>query len=145
MKVQPKKFVLRDANVVERAVEYLRAMPLGEPLMELVVRGYRLQRSLEQNACSWAIYTAIGNDLGNTPQDIHDYALEDYSGVTYVDICDKKTGEVLHTVKRFNTPTSQMTVREFSNYIDWLIAWGQDKIDGPLTPVANDYDWRAAA
>lgn len=135
-------YIIRSREIRDRCAQRVEMIPVNpEKPMEVVIRPYKSKRSIDQNSCSWAIYTAIGSDLGYTPQEIHDLALDAFGGSHEVEVVSRKTGEVWKK-KVLNMGTSKMTVREMSDFITWLIAWGQDLIEGDLRPVAAEYDWR---
>lgn len=58
--MQPRKFILRDKNVLESFLAMARNLPVdaARPL-EVVVREYKAQRSLDQNNLYYALLTEI--------------------------------------------------------------------------------------
>jgi len=68
------------------------------------------KRSLNQNNYMWLCFTIIGQDTGNTAQDIYEYYLEKFP--TYKEI------EFNGLSKRIKISSSQFTVEQMTVFID---------------------------
>lgn len=65
------KLTARTPADLQRAAEMIATLPAGKWEIEVVRR--REKRSGAQNRLLWAIYTAIADATGHTPEEIHDY------------------------------------------------------------------------
>jgi hypothetical protein len=65
------KVTARTPADLQRAAEMIATLPAGKWEIEVVRR--REKRSGQQNRLLWAIYTAIADATGHTPEEIHDY------------------------------------------------------------------------
>jgi hypothetical protein len=54
-----------------RALEIIKALPL-DPKHEVAIREKVKNRSLDQSALYWKWLTVIGNDLGESKEDVHE-------------------------------------------------------------------------
>jgi len=66
------KIILITQAHKNRAIAILSAMAL-EPVMEVVIREHKKDRSAEQNALYWQWLTIIGNELGETKEEVHEH------------------------------------------------------------------------
>lgn len=65
------KFILRNSDVLKNCANHLYGLPL-DGKTEVVFREHKSKRSLEQNALMWKYYEIIGNEIGYTPEDLHE-------------------------------------------------------------------------
>ena len=63
-------FIARDELVRKNALQAISSMPL-DPLHEIIIREYKKNRSLVQNALYWYWITAIAGERGETKDYIH--------------------------------------------------------------------------
>jgi hypothetical protein len=61
---------IKSIIVRNRAIEFVRTIPL-DVLHEVIIRPYKKDRSLLQNAYYWVILTIIGKFLGYTKKEMH--------------------------------------------------------------------------
>lgn len=66
----PKKIIIRNEKLKERAIEVIRRLPI-DPVHEIVIKGFKEIRSLSQNALYWKWLSIIGLDLGMTKDELH--------------------------------------------------------------------------
>lgn len=91
---------------------------------ELVVRRRKSKRSVDQNAYVWSVpYPLLAKALGYDQHEIEDlhYALVAKWGGEHF---DKRVGAMVP-----NKRSSQLTTKEFSDYIEWLIRFGAQSCD----------------
>jgi hypothetical protein len=72
-----KTIIIRTDQLRARAVEILSTLPLS-PVHEVVFKEHKESRSLRQLALLWKWNTIIGNELGNTKDEQHDYYKETF-------------------------------------------------------------------
>ena len=113
----------------ESARDAIAAAPAD---FECIVRKRRSKRNLDQNAASWAIYTEAAKEVGESPQGMHDIAIEAYGGSRKVTI-----GGVEFTV--LNLHTSKFSVKEMSDYLDWLVVWATDNVKVNARAIRRNY------
>ena len=70
--MKKKTFVIRNENVINQLVYFLKTWPEDGELWEVVVRLHKKDRSLAQNTLYWMWATIIGNELGLTKEDVHE-------------------------------------------------------------------------
>jgi hypothetical protein len=89
---------------------------------EVIIRPHKSKRSLQQNACMWAMLAAAGDELGYSPAELHELAKAERFGVREVEV-PKSRGK---TLKIINGSTTKLSVQEMSLYLDWLQVWLTD-------------------
>jgi len=99
---------------------------------EAVIRKRKIKRNLEQNSCSWAIYTEVGKYMGETPRAVHDIALEAYGGKRTVALKGVEF-DIL------NMHTSDFSMEEMSLFLDWLQAWAIDNAEVDARTIRRNY------
>ena len=65
-----KTLAIKNIIIRNRAVELVRNIPLDE-IHEVIVRPYKVDRNLLQNAYYWKILSIIGEELGYTKDELH--------------------------------------------------------------------------
>lgn len=65
------KIVISSEELRRRAITIVGALPL-EPVQEVVIREYKRNRSAEANSLMWKWLTVIGNELGESKEDVHE-------------------------------------------------------------------------
>ena len=89
-------FILRDANVRERAIERLRMLNLnGEEPWAVFIAPYKRIRTLEANALYWAIVGKICDATGHSKNVIHTLLKKEALGVELAEV----NGKVVEAVK----------------------------------------------
>ncbi len=108
-----KRWILRNNNIKNLCVSWLSAIELGDynNLIEVVVKPYKKNRSLEQNDMFHAWCGSIAEKTGHTKMEIKDIILEQVYGTE--DYLNFK-GEVRSRLRQ----TSGMTVQEMSELIE---------------------------
>lgn len=128
------KIVINSEEVRNRALTIIKGLPLS-PVVEVIIREYKKDRSLEQNALYWKWLTIIGADLGESKEDLH----ERYKGKFLVHIFERDDpdyAEMVHTLRNLYeqgfktesvylhkkivslTSTTAATVKQMSEYMD---------------------------
>ena len=68
--MKKRTFVIRSEDIIARVNTFLTAQPKS-PLIEVVVRNYKKDRSLMQNALLWLWQTVISEELGWSKEEVH--------------------------------------------------------------------------
>lgn len=71
LKLKPKTFIIRSLGVIDNLAEYLKGLPL-DPLVEVVVKPHKLDRSLAANSLYWLWATVLAGEQGLTKEEIHE-------------------------------------------------------------------------
>jgi hypothetical protein len=71
VKAKPTIIILKTPELKRRAVEVISALVIDGPLMEVVVREHKKDRSAAQHSLLWLWYTVIANEMGETKEDVH--------------------------------------------------------------------------
>jgi hypothetical protein len=116
---QPRHFIIRSDIQRERASKHVWHVPEG---WEVIIRPHKSKRSLQQNACMWAMLAAAGDEIGYSPAELHELAKAERFGVREVEV-PKSRGK---TLKIINGSTTKLSVQEMSLYLDWLQVWLTD-------------------
>lgn len=116
---KPRHFVIR-SDVQRNAIAAL-APAIAEG-WEVIIRPHKSKRSLQQNACMWAMLAAAGDEIGYSPAELHELAKAERFGVREVEV-PKSRGK---TLKIINGSTTKLSVQEMSLYLDWLQVWLTD-------------------
>ena len=108
-----KRWILRNNNIRNLCVSWLSAIELSDynNVIEVVVKPYKKNRSLEQNDMFHAWCGSIAEKTGHTKMEIKDIILEQVYGTE--DYLNFK-GEVRSRLRQ----TSGMTVQEMSELIE---------------------------
>lgn len=113
-----KRFILRNADVVATALNFIRAININpDELVEVVVKPYKRNRSLEQNDTYWMIITDIGNELGYTKNDMHEFFMREYLPPRSIEV----NGKVIEAYS-----TRELKVGEMKDYLDRIIQWAAE-------------------
>jgi len=113
-----KRFILRNADVVATALNFIRAININpDELVEVVVKPYKRNRSLEQNDTYWMILTDIGNELGYTKNDMHEFFMREYLPPRSIEV----NGKVMEAYS-----TRELKVGEMKDYLDRIVQWAAE-------------------
>ena len=73
------KLVINSEGVRKRCIEIVKAIPYSTSVIhEVVIREYKRNRSAEANALYWQWLTIIGNELGESKEDLHERYKSDF-------------------------------------------------------------------
>lgn len=108
----------RTAADLQRAADIISTLPEGRYEIEVVKR--RVKRSGAQNRLLWAIYTAIADHTGHTPEEIHEAAKALFLPPEVVKIGGKEVTVSGSTAKR--------DVAEFSDYVERVQSWARNDL-----------------
>jgi hypothetical protein len=72
VKAKSTTIILKDESLRRRVLEVVGAIALDGPLMEVVVREHKKNRSLDANALYWKWLTVIGAELGESKDELHE-------------------------------------------------------------------------
>jgi len=126
-----KRIILREPrhrDYAQTFVGELRIVP--DAPLEVVIRPYKKNRSIEQNNTYWDWVATIGNDLGYPKDDMHEVLMRKFLKPHSIEI-DGEVIEVFST-KRLNT-------KEMSAYMEHIMRFAAE-MDIPL----RDPEARAA-
>lgn len=110
-------------------ISYAKVMPLGQFSAQFV--SIKNKRSISQNKLFWMWVTVIGQDLGYTPIEMHDYIVET--------LCPKTTLEVLGKVITRSLGTSELGVKEFAVLLDMMETWAGTTFGIRLPQPKDEY------
>lgn len=102
------------AEVRGKLLAHLRRYAGAE--LDIVIRGHRSQRSLDQNRWIWGVaYPLLADSLGYDRDEIEDlhYALVEKWGGSHF---DARMGTTVP-----NKRSSKLTTKEFSDFMEWLV------------------------
>jgi len=124
------RIIIRGEQQREHAINRLNALKLDpDAPMEVTIKPYKRNRSLEQNDLYWKWLTIMGCDLGYTKDEMHEEMMRQHLPPVSI-----------------NTPagivevysTKKLKVKEMSSYLDAInITAGQMGIALPL-PIERD-------
>lgn len=66
-----KTYLCRGPDQLQQMADVIRSLSVEEP-WEVEVRQYRVKRSGAQNRLLWAIYTAMAEHTGHSPEEVHE-------------------------------------------------------------------------
>ena len=101
------KIVIASEEHRKRVMLIIECLPL-EPLHEITIREYKKDRSLEQNALMWKWLTIIGNELGESKEEIH----ERYKDKFLVNIYERDNPDYAEMVQSLREVWKQGMKRE---------------------------------
>jgi hypothetical protein len=128
------KIAITSEELRARALTIIKGLPLS-PVYEIDIREHKKDRSVEQNALYWKWLTVIGNDLGETKEDLHE-RYKDKFLVHIYERDDPDYGAMVQTLRRIYkqgmkeqsislhkqivslTSTSTATVKQMSEYME---------------------------
>jgi len=84
---------------------------------QVVIKEKESDRSLEQNARLWELYTSVGNYLGYTAQDVHDLM-----GYKFL-LIEKNVGREKITKVQ---STTKLSVKDMAAYQEKIEAWASN-------------------
>ena len=84
---------------------------------QVVIKEKESDRSLEQNARLWELYTSVGNYLGYTAQDVHDLM-----GYKFL-LIEKNVGKEKITKVQ---STTKLSVKDMAAYQEKIEAWASN-------------------
>lgn len=114
----PVRMTAQSESELRHAAEVIATLPKGNWDIEVVRR--REKRSTEQNRLLWALYTAIAEETGHTPEEIHEACKSILLPPEII-----KVGKREVTV---SGSTARRDVAEFSDYIEKVRALAQNEL-----------------
>ena len=122
------RIIIRDETLRAEAIKRIWQLDLARP-QEVVIRPYRKNRSLEQNALLWSWYAVISEETGHTAEEIHEFCKAKFLQPHFVDIA----GEVRETRRT----TTKLKVDEMSAFMDQVYAWATGEL-GLMLPIPDE-------
>jgi hypothetical protein len=98
VKAKSTTIILKTPELKRRAVEVISALAIDGPLMEVVIREHKKNRSLDANALYWKWLTVIGAELGESKDDLHERFKEKWL-VTIYERDDPEYAEMLQSLR----------------------------------------------
>lgn len=112
-----KKFRLTPENkdtVINSAIEFIKVIEVTFPI-EIVIKPYRKNRSLEQNEYYWVVLTHISSETGHSKEDLHDMLRNKFLGMQTKSVCNEEI--------QYLPSTRKLKVGEMADYITQIEAW----------------------
>jgi len=125
-----KRFKLTKENVLQVAqviLKWILAQSTDSLPLEVVIKPYKRNRSVEQNDYYWTVLTHISGETGYTKDDLHDMLRYKLLGM------QKK--EVAGVVIEYLPSTTKLKVGEMADYITQIEAWAAPM--GIALPIRN--------
>lgn len=101
------KIIILSEEYRNRVMMIIKALPLA-PVHEVIIQEHGKDRSKEQNALYWKWLTIIGNELGETKEDIH----ERYKDKFLVNIYERDNPEYAEMIQALRTVWQQGMKKE---------------------------------
>jgi hypothetical protein len=98
--------------------------------VELIIRKKKKYRSIQQNKLMWVYYTMIGNELGNTKDEVHSLLGERFLRTESV---YEKTG----LVYSYTRSTTDLTTSEMMDYMMNIQKFAAEEL-GMVLPSPNE-------
>lgn len=96
------------------------------PVVVTVERQYAT-RNLDQNALYWVGYVnPLAEWTGNSPKWMHAYLKKRFLPKQKIEIVDQRTGQVVDECELDQLTTTQLTLVEFSNYLNEITEFAQE-------------------
>ena len=106
-----KRFILRSDRVKEACLSFINQIELSPQVLEVSVKPYRKNRSIEQNDMFHAWCGSIADKTGHTKEEIKDILVESVFGTEeYLNLSGQQRARIRQT--------SGMTVDEMSELIE---------------------------
>jgi len=110
---------LRDNRYAQRAAKEIDRALGEEVLHEVLIRPFRKNRTIEQNALYHSILKDIAEQTGNTHGALHEFFKMEFLGIQTFTVNDK--------IMSRPRSTTGLTTKEFGSYIEQLHAWCADQ------------------
>jgi hypothetical protein len=127
-------FILRNADVRERAIERLRLLNLNMPEpWAIFIAPHKQIRTLEQNAAYWRVVNAICKATGHSKNVIHTYLKKTVLGIEMAEI----RGQTFEVIRS----SAKVDRGEFSELIESAYELAAEmgvETDGPPACRVND-------
>jgi len=111
------RFIIRNRQIAERAAEVVKNLPIEDPPLELVIRTYKLKRSLEQNAYYWKLIGDIADFIGDDKESVSlEMKAKFLEPVKIVPLADGSKAAIYPS-------TADMTVKKLATFCEMIEAW----------------------
>ena len=117
-----KRFVVRPENrldVLQIIHQWLLAQVVESLPLEVVIKPYKRNRTVEQNDYYWTVLTHISQETGYTKDDLHDMMRYKFLGM------QKK--EVAGVVIEYLPSTTKLKVGDMADYITQIDQWSAER------------------
>jgi len=139
MSKRPFNIIARDDAGIQQAIRILQNTKISpEHPLELIIQPYKRNRSQEQNRLMWSWINMLSNDLGDTPEAIHEdlkrrflKKLLERENETFRDSLDKLRKayldghhELAVQLERFvmdQASTSMLNTKQFTEYLELIL------------------------
>lgn len=113
--MEKKTIYLREEVNRQFALNFIQALHFNnESPIEITIKPYKKNRSLEQNALYWKWCAIIGNETGYSKDDMHWFFMNTFLEPELIEI----NGKVIERLS-----TSKLKVSEMSHYLSQISAW----------------------
>ena len=96
------KIAITSEELRNRVIEIVKALPL-DLVHEVIIHEHKKDRSKEQNSLYWRWLTVIGNELGESKEDVH----ERYKGMFLVHIYERDCPDYADMIQSLRTVYKQ--------------------------------------
>ena len=111
------KIIIVSEEHRNRVLTIIKALPL-EPLTEIIIQEHKRNRSVEANALYWKWLTIIGNELGESKEEIH----ERYKDKFLVQIYERDNPEYAEMIQSLRSIWQQGMKSEALNLRKRIVA-----------------------
>lgn len=127
------KFILRNEQILNNAVDYLYALELDEDKpQELIIKDHKKKRTEDQNALYWSWLRIIGKETGDSTKALHAFYGDEFLPKEFETVAGKKV-EVIKS-------TTELGVKEFTEYLKRVEAHASSFF-GIMLPHPGDLEW----
>lgn len=114
--MQTKEFVIPKVNpesAIIRAVDCIERLPPDKAWL-VSIKSYKSSRSREQNNTYWMWLTEIGDHLGYTPDELHEFCRNEYLPRAIITIKTK----INTKVREVPMSTTKLSIEEMAQYME---------------------------
>jgi hypothetical protein len=109
------RYVLRSDLARSHVIARLAYLNLASQTWEVLIRPFRPQRSLAQNARYWALVSAVAAETGHTPEEVHEVAKARLLGLESVEAFGIRVDKP--------RSSAELNVGDFTDYMTRFEAW----------------------
>ena len=127
------KFILRNEQILNNAVDALYALELDEDKpQEIVIKDHKKKRTEDQNALYWSWLRIIMKETGDSTKALHAFYGDEFLPKEEVIVFGKKVLEI--------KSTTELGVKEFTEYLKQVEAHAASFL-GINLPHPGDLEW----
>lgn len=123
-------FIIRDKQIRTRAVEAVSKIT-ETPLMCVEIKEYKGKRTALQNAYYWSVMKLLSEHTGYEDDELHALFKDKF--------LHKEPVRVLGEYVKTDTTTTNMSKKEFSEYMEKIAVFCAMQLDFAVPPPNNDF------